>query len=230
MRKILQLLGLMLFCYASFGQDNRKGNYRVMVTPTQFIFNDYILSVEKWMGRHTLGLSLGYRPSTQDGGEVEGGSGLMGYYEHQNMWNELYNAGTIGLNSKYYFGESRKFFGELQLFYRNWWFDNKQAIYTNIEGYRFDGLRSEEQNVYGLKLMAGRSFRLIKGNRNALVVDIYAGIGVRYKTLWFETTEGMVGDKYFSYRVDTGHGINAGPQAGLKIGFERFINLSSTDK
>lgn len=222
MRKILQLLGLVLLCNASFGQDSLKGNYRIMVTPTQFIFNDYTLSVEKLMGRHTLGLSLGYKPSTKEGGEVKGGSGLFGYYEDQNMWNDLYNAATIGLNSKYYFGKKQKFFGELQLFYRNWWFDNKQAIYKNIEGYRFDGLRSEEQNVYGLKLMAGRSSRILKGDRNALALDFYAGIGLRYKTFWFKTAEGMVGDEYFGYRVDTGKRFNVGPQVGLKIGLERL--------
>lgn len=222
MIKILRLLGLVLLCNASFGQDSMKGNYRIMVSPTQFIFNDYTLSVEKLMGRHTLGLSLGFRPYSKGEGEVKGINGLMGDYEYQNMWNGLYNAGTIGINSKYYLGKKQKFFGELQLFYRNWWFDNKQAVYDNIEGYRFDGLRSEEQNVYGLKLLAGRSSRLITGDRNALVLDFYAGIGIRYKTFWFKTDGGMVNDEYFGYRVDTGKRLNVGPQAGVKIGLERL--------
>lgn len=222
MGKITGILALVILCGVSFGQDRLKGNYRIMVNPTQFIFNDYNLQVEKRMGRHSLGLILGYRPAVKKGGEINGVVGMLGDYEYQNMWNGLYNAATIGLNSKYWLGKKQRNYGELQLFYRNWWFDNKNASFQNKEGYRFDGLRSEEQNVYGLKLMIGRSYRIIKGNRNAMVLDIYAGLGLRYKTLWFETTEGMVDDEYYGYRVDTGHRWNLGPQGGLKIGFERY--------
>lgn len=222
MRQSLLAISLIFLCFSLFGQDSQTRNYRVMITPSQFIFNDYSISAEKFFGRHTIGLTLGYKPSTKSSGEVSGGAGLFGAYEDQNMWNGLYDAVTIGLNSKYYFGKENRFYGDFCLFYRNWWFENKYARYDNVEGYRFDGLRTEEQNVYGLKLLIGYSTYILKRNRNSIVIDFYAGIGVRNKSLWFRTYEGLVYETYHDFYSERRNHFSVGPQAGFKIGYQRM--------
>lgn len=222
MRQILLVVGFIFLCSHLFGQDIQKRNYRVMITPSQFIFNDYSISAEKFFGRHTIGLTLGYRPSTKSGGEIHGGSGTFGYYEDQNMWNDLYEAATIGLNSKYYFGKKNRYFTDFCLFYRNWWFENKYAKYDNIEGYRFDGLRTEEQNVYGLKLLLGYSTYIFKGNRNSIVMDFYAGIGFRNRDFSFKTFDGFVNDIHHDFFNESRSQLSVGPQGGLKIGYQRM--------
>jgi hypothetical protein len=222
MRQAFLLVSFIFLGYHLLGQDNLNRNYQIMVTPSQFFFNDYSISAEKFFGRHTIGLTLGYRPSTKSGGEIHGGSGLYGIYEDQNMWNGLYQAATIGLISKYYFGKRDRSFVDVGLFYRNWWFEKKYARYENMEGYRFDGLRTEEQNVYGLKLMVGHSTYLLKGNSNSLIIDFYAGIGIRNKSLWFRTYDGMVDDTYYDFYNEKRSHLSVGPQAGIKIGYQRM--------
>lgn len=222
MRQTFLLLGFIFLCYHLFGQDSLKRNYQITITPGQFIFNDYSITAEKFFGRHTLGLTLGYRPSTKSGGEITGGTGMFGDYENQNMWNGLYDAVTIGLNSKYYFNKKNRFFGDVGLFYRNWWFENKYAKYDNIEGYRFDGLRTEQQHVYGLKLLIGYSTYLLKGNSNSIILDFYGGIGLRNKELWFKTYDGLVGETHYDFLDEKRNVFSIGPQAGFKIGFQRM--------
>lgn len=220
MKQALLILGCILLSYNLIGQDTLKRNYRVLITPSQFVFNDYSIVVEKFFGRRSLGLTIGYKPSTKAGGEILGvGHGLFGVYEDQNMWNGLYNAATISLNSKYYFGKKSRFFGDVCLFYRNWWFENKYARYDNDEGYRFDGLRSEKQDVYGVKLLVGYSTFMIKRNINSMVIDFYVGIGLRNKSVWFKTLEGLVYETYHENFNEKRNSFSIGPQAGFKIGY-----------
>lgn len=138
------------------------------------------------------------------------------------MWNGLYEAVTIGLNSKYYFGKGRRFYGDFGLFYRNWWFENKYAKYDNVEGYRFDGFWTEEQNVYGMKLLAGYSTYILKGTSNSIIIDFYAGIGLRNKSLWFQTFDGLVNDTHCDFYNERRNHFSVEPQAGFKVGYQRM--------
>lgn len=205
--------------HSSMAQDTTlQARFRIMTTPTEFIGLNFPLTIEKIVGRHAFALTLAYRPSTQSSGEVQGGKGSMGGYDIQNFTNYLYNAVTIGIGTKYYIPQWYNFFFETDVFYRHWWFDDKYASYPNVEGYRFNGRRTESQNVYGIKLLGGRSFEIKSNSRIKFVVDIYAGLGLRYRTHVYETFDGTVNDTYYLYLKETGNDFYPTPQFGLKVG------------
>ncbi|MES2734616.1 MAG: hypothetical protein V4714_22905 [Bacteroidota bacterium] len=202
----------------SFGQDSTRTKYRITVTPTQFVLLDFPLSIERVFKRHTLGLTIAYRPSTKNSGEVHGGAGLAGGYKDQNFRNPMYDATTVGLNSKYYFNKKKHLFLDATVFYRYWWFDKKDCEYKNIEGYRFKGTRTERQQVVGFKLLFGRSFQPKTKSKIKPIIDLYCGMGMRYKTYVFETFDGTVSDAYYTYYKETGGGWLPSIQAGVKLG------------
>lgn len=223
MKQTLLILSFIFINTCLSGQDTLNRHYRILITPSQFIFNDYSISAEKFFKGRTIGITLGYKPSTKSGGEISGGHGLLGIYKDQNMWNGLYEAVTFGINSKYYFKRNKRFFGDLALFYRYWWFEKKYAKFDNVEGYRFDGLRTEQQNVVGMKLLAGYSTYILKGNKGSIIIDFYVGIGLRYKSLWFRTYDGFIYKTYHDFYSERSNHFSVGPQAGFKIGYK--INL-----
>ena len=188
------------------------------IKPTEWIW----LNFETYAGIGTkkarYGILLSYRPSTQNSGEVHGaGTGAAGGYGHRFM-NNLYNSYTLGLYQKTYLNESQ--FLEADIFYRNWYFKNKQGKYDNVEGYRFDGPRTENVNVYGLKLLFGETFILThKKRRYRPYFDLYFGAGIRRQKEMYETFNGYVGDVYYDYKKDVFYHTWVTPQAGIKFGF-----------
>lgn len=204
----------------SHAQDTTlHATFRVMTIPSQFVVLDFPLIIEKIVKRHSIGILLSYRPSTQNSGEIRGsGSGMYGDYIYETFQNKLNNGVTIGVSTKYYMPQWYNLFFEGDLFYRYWWFENKDCYYNNVEGYRFDGIRTESQNVYGLKLLIGRSFELKSNAKVKFLLDIYGGVGIRYRTYVYETVDGTVNDQYYSYLRETGTNITPSLQLGIKVG------------
>lgn len=213
----------------SFAQDTMQVKYRITILPSQFLFYDFPLTIERVYNRTSLGVIISYRPSTQNGGEISGGHGLFGYYLDNNFQNKLYNSYTVGFNTKYFLNKIKTFFLEGELFYRYWWFDNKNCYYPNVEGYRFDATRTERQNVYGFKLLLGNSMQLKTKSKVKPILDVYVGVGFRYKTYVFETYNGTINNIYYSYKKETGDnwgdahqrvslGMPFSIQCGIKIG------------
>jgi len=203
----------------SFGQDSTRVKFKIMTQPTQFLSNDFPLIFEKVFKRSALGLTIAYRPSTQNSGKIKSyGYGLAGIYWYQNFTNDLYNAVTVGVNSKYFIVKKYNLFIEAHLFYRYWWFNNKYAEFDNMEGYRFKATRTERQNVYGLKILFGNSFQFKTKSKIKPIIDLYCGFGVRYKTWKFETFNGTIRDDYYTYKKETGNYWMPTLQGGLKIG------------
>ncbi|MEO6903409.1 MAG: hypothetical protein ABI315_09655 [Bacteroidia bacterium] len=211
-----------LSCNFSFGQDSTEVKFRITTTPIQLFFYDFPLNFEKSFKKYTVGVIASYRLSTRNSGRVSGGAGLLGGYRTQNFWNPLYNAFTIGLNSKYYFVKEKHDFIESILFYRYWWFNNKDCEYDNVEGYNFQGTRTERQDIFGLKLLYGHSFTIkIKSNVKP-IIDLYVGLGLRYITYKFETVNGKVKDIYYDYKQDIGNSWAPTFHFGLKLGLGIF--------
>lgn len=202
-------------------QSDTIESLRISTIPVQYFFLDFPFIIEKSYQRHTLGVLISYRPSTKSSGEIPGITGLGGEYIYQNYWNPLYNGVTAGFVSKYYLSEKRKSFLEADLFYRFWWFNNKDAIFDNVEGYRFEGTRTERQHIAGLKLLFGSSKKLPSKSRYQPFLDTYFGLGVRYKYYQFETYDGFVWDQYYDYKKDQGNlwlpSIHVGVRIGLNM-------------
>lgn len=219
MKKIFLLTAFLCTMNLAHAQDTTlHATFRVMTIPSQFVVLDFPIVIEKIIKkRHSIGLLFSYRPSTQNSGEIRAG-GAGSDYVYQNFQNKMNNAVTVGLSTKYYMPQWYNLFFEADLFYRYWWFENKDCYYNNVEGYSFDGIRTEHQNVYGLKMLIGRSFELKSNAKVKFVLDIYGGLGMRYRTYTYETVDGTVNDQYYPYLKETGTNFSFSPQIGIKIG------------
>ena len=162
----------------------------------QLFFVNLNVAVERTVPYGSHGVLLAYRPSLRSGGEVGGLQGQFGSYGNQNSWNWLYQSFTIGSTNTMWLGSSHSDFLRLDALYRRWWFDDKMARYENVEGYRFDGSRTERQDVIALKVLFGTPWkkRIGKGKRSWLIVENYYGLGIRWTTARFWTHTGTVGD------------------------------------
>lgn len=187
------------------------------IKPTEAVFLNFEVNAAIGNKKTRYGILLSYRPSTQDSGLAKnGGSGAAGGYGH-NHYNKLYNSFTVGFYRKSYFGESLGFW-EVDIFYRNWSFKDKQARFET-KGYSFQGVRTENVNVYGLKILMGQTFFLTrKDKRLRLYGDIYAGAGIRYKQGYYKTSDGYVNDVYYDYIKEKYSEIWPSPQLGIKLG------------
>ena len=190
------------------GQDITKIKYQITTSPMQFVLNEYSLKIERFINNHSIGLKFGYRPSRNKLHEIN--QGLE--YFMQNYWNYLYNAYSIELNSKYYLKKKKNYFIDFSIFYRHWWFDNKYCEYYNEKGYFIKGIRTENQEVYGLKTQLGKTIYFKSGHLIKPLFDIYCGIGVRYKMCKFNLVTSSYNDtEYKNYLSPSIHfGVNFG--------------------
>ncbi|MBY0478223.1 MAG: hypothetical protein K2Q24_11290 [Chitinophagaceae bacterium] len=165
-----------------------------------------------------IGTLLAYRFSNQDSGKVgSAGSGLAGGYSWRYN-NNLYDSYTAGIYVKRYFGKTRYHFIQVDLFYRNWAFQNKPARYRD-ERYSFNGIRKENIDVYCIKLLVGKTYFLSKKNtKRRPYIDAYAGAGFRYQVENFETFNGEVNTVYFPYLKERNYNRWFTPQLGIKMG------------
>jgi hypothetical protein len=189
------------------------------IKPPEFVFLNFEINFAIG-NKNRYGIFLSYRPSTLDSGLIKGaGSGVAGGYGHPH-YNKLYTSYTLGLYKKKYLNKAFDLFLETDLFYRNWSFKNKQAEYRNAEGYRFKGLRTENVDVYGLKLLIGRTLLLTHTEKKIKpYLDIYFGAGIRFKRETYETFNGFVYDNYYSYKKDGFSHTWPTPHLGIKLGF-----------
>lgn len=225
MKKTLLLI-VVLYAHSLFSQEvqqpvgeTQHANIRITTTPFQFFFKEIPINIEKSFGKYTFGLLAAYRPSTSKGGVISGVNGLSGNYLHQNYWNHLYSGITVGANSKYFFKIFEKdWFIDTQVYYRHWWFENKECSYETAGDYKFNGLRTEQQDVFGIKALIGKTFVFDTGGKVKPIIDVYTGIGLRYKQWVFQTYNGTVNHKFYNYKEDKDNSLNPTLHLGVKIG------------
>lgn len=211
------LASLVVLSSQLYGQ--RVAELRLSTTELAFLHLETQVGIGTKKNR--FGLLISFRPSTQDSGRVRsGGSGAAGGYGHRYV-NRLYTAYTIGLYHKLHFGEEMAFFFETDVFYRNWHFDKKWAEYHDAEkeAHSFKGVRTENVDVYGLKLLLGKAVDIGRAKRRKFQpsLDVYAGLGVRYQEETFETFNGLVGGTFYPYRIDHKHHVWPSPHLGLRF-------------
>ncbi len=160
--------------------------YRLTCVPTQIVFLELPIALERQFGRHTIGITGSYRPDLVKSGAIAG----HGPYHLQNYWNFAYRTATGGLVHKYYLRDRFGLHLETQLLMRVWWFDEKEIRYEGDE--RFRGKRSELQQVAILKLLLGKSIIWHRKDAPSGVLEFFAGPSIRMKRLDFITHEGLV--------------------------------------
>lgn len=201
MRKTIALLASMALLEQTSAQEPKRA-WEITTDLVQLSFLNINVGVDWRLNKHSFGVSAAYRPSLKRSGSVQAViMGLGGDYFSQNSWNWLYESATIGVRYKIRPWPTRGIFWELDAFYRYWWFDQKRSYFDNVESYNFDGLRSERQQVQGIKLLLGSRLFVNKQpqRRNRLILEGFVGPSCRWKTIQFTTHEGMVSD---SYRTD----------------------------
>lgn len=202
-----------------FQQGKAQRIIELGIKPTELIFLNTEVNFAMGNMKNRYGVFLSYRPSTQNSGLIKsGGSGAAGGYGH-NHFNKLYTSYTLGVYQKIYFKRTENFFLETDIFFRNWDFEKKLAKFSDAEGYRFNGLRTEHVNVYGLKVLAGKTFFLKqKSVKYKVYLDVFAGFGIRYKESNYETFKGYVYDIYYDYKKEMFTYFQPTPQLGVKLG------------
>ncbi len=69
----------------------------------------------------------------------------------------------------------------------------------------FDVIRTERINVYGLKATYGLTREFSRSMTRARVLySIYGGIGLRYKSFWYESRDGSIGGTPIDYVLEQG--------------------------
>lgn len=210
---------ILTICCLGFLQGNSQRVYEIGIKPTEFAFLNFETNFAIGNKKTRYGIFLSYRPSTQDSGLIKaGGSGAAGGYS-QPHFNKLYTSYTLGLYQKTYLNKALNLFLETDIFYRNWGFQNKPAEYKNVEGYRFRGVRTENIDVYGLKLLLGKTLLLSRKDKQLKpYIDVYAGAGIRYREETFETFNGFVRDEFHTYKKEKFSSTLPTPHLGLKLG------------
>ncbi len=83
------------------------------------------------------------------------------------------------------------------------------------------GIRTERQNVYGTKILFGNTFLFNPNKKINPLIDIYLGVGLRYKMCKFETFDGTFqGQYYSSYDLENKNLWLPSLHLGLKVGLE----------
>lgn len=220
MLRDLAFMGLALVPICTFCQQDSVPTWRVSSEMLQLFFVNVNVAVERAVPYGCHGVILAFRPSLRAGGEVGGLQGQFGDYRNQNSWNWLYQSFTIGSTNTLWLGRDQREFLRIDALYRRWWFDDKVARYENDEGYRFDGFRTERQDVFALKVLYGPGLkrRWGKGKRTWLIIESYCGLGIRWSTARFRTHFGVVGDLNREAYAETFRSFEPSLHTGFRLG------------
>ena len=215
--KLLAFVVFVLIHLASVAQS-AVPKWRISTNPMQYYFTGANIAVERVRPKFILGADLSYKPSFCDGCEVYGGIGLVGNYEHQNLWNDNYQSLSFSLYPKFLF--STGVYVSPQPFIRYWWFNQKHVEFRNVEAYHFTGLRNEQQKIVGLRLLIGAVEWKKEIKNMTLFIDASGGPGAFVSWQEFETFNGYVWDQYYPYLKEHRKGAGLSAHFRLQIGFE----------
>ncbi len=235
MRHIIFAFFLCLFSLNQYAQTNNYSDKRligdgVYILPSQLIFPEIILTYEHFIKEKvSLSYSLGYKIPTGTGSKFEPfGNGLIADYEYQYMFNKFSNAIYFSIAPSYFIGTKRNYFVQCELFNRFYWIDNKQFSFDNDEIEKFDCVRSERNNVTGLKLLLGLNKQILISNSLFFNTIFYGGFGLRFKVYHYENVNNKIIDSnnnvsFIPFQEDNGSLIAPSIQLGIKIGLAKRI-------
>lgn len=205
----------------SYSQGDSIHKFSVAAQPMQILFGEIPVSLSRNYLRHSFGLQLAYRI---------GGLSLdnaVGYYiGYKNRYlTAMSKAATIGLSSRYYTSSKRRGYWEAQIFFRRWWFRNKFYEAGHPKD-RYRNISSLDMEVWGAKILYGKTVYYKTKNRNDFFVNCYIGLGFRRywsieKGLKSEFYNGSGSwSRYFEFSEFNGDKILVSPQLGFSVGFD----------
>ena len=183
MRFFSFLLLMFTFCpKTNNAQKNQTGKYAITTQPLQFLCRDVPITFERIYPKHTLGFSLGYR---FDSRSYENPVGIIRYIagSEREFTSPRFKGITLGVNSKIFLDKQRIFYLDGHLFYRYWWFDNREyesGFSNGGASYRY--ITSAQTNVFGAKLLFGMKESFLKRRIKRPFCYYYIGLGYRFKS------------------------------------------------
>lgn len=219
---------LALLCFMLVGTSSASGQVRrpispprqLSIQPLQLFFREAVVAYE-WPvhQRVSLQLGLGYRFNNPSAGP-DFSSGINNAYDWRFMFNPHHQAVKLSFGPIFYLNRPRSTYVQLDYFFRHWWVTNRRMRVDRIEpGTQYDVDRTERINVYGLKVLFGVVGQL--GPSTGLVsipYTIFGGVGVRYKTAWYESRNGLVDEAPVDYLLEQRQLFSPSVHLGARTG------------
>ena len=198
----------------------------IYLLPTQLVFPEILLTYEHFVKDDlSLSFSMGYKFPTGSGDTLEAfGSGLLAEYENQYMFNEYLHGMYLSVAPSFYFSDTRNFYWSPELFYRYYWCNDKRLYFDNVETDRFNSIRSEQNHVIGLKLLAGYNSKIDISEKCAIAFKFFGGLGTRYKIYKYENVDNVMEDgTTVPYEMEQGTAVwPVAIQLGVKAGLSNL--------
>lgn len=229
---ILSNILIIAFLRLSAQDDNQQRNEFLRsafyISPTQLIFPEILVTYEHLLNnKFSLSYSLGYKIPIGKGNKFEPfGDGAFAAYEYQYLFNKFSNAVYISIAPSYFLGEKRKYFIQCELFNRFYLLERKQLSFDNVETYRYNSIRSERNNVTGLKILFGRNKSFNFSKSLVLNIKLFSGLGLRCKIYHYENVNNIETDSgnneiIIPYEEENGTMITPSFHLGAKIGISK---------
>jgi len=178
---------------AAFGQDATGFRHSFSTEVFQSAMRHFQVRGYRCGGRVSFGLHAGYRPTFGDRTNIREMVGLFSGHTLNNHFNGVYQAVTAGPIIRYHLGKDRRGFLEMELLYRHWWYHRRYVAFDGWSS-QFEGIRTERQNVYAVKLLWGgySLTRLRVGPGGRVLFEGFGGIGWRWKDMAWTMHEGTL--------------------------------------
>ena len=217
------LIAILIFIsFKMFSQTDSTHSHKIFsLNLTQFVLPELRLTYERSISKRiNLAYSAGFRLQQKNAVNIFVGN-KMPYLGFAPMTNRHYYGIYASVMPKLKILRSERAFACLE-FYNNFqWFNNRHAIYTNVEGTDegFDAIRIERVNTTGLKFlvetMIGGEEKLFNSR---LWLSLFGGIGGLFRYYQFESSNGTLRDKPIVGVIkERGHLFYPSIHVGIKL-------------
>ena len=197
MKQILITI-LLFISFKAFSQTDTTLSHKIFsLNLTQFVLPEMRLAYERPINKRiNLAYSAGFRLQQKNALEIHAGAGSS-YMGFTPIINKHYYGIYTSVMPKLKILRSEKVFLCLELYNNFQWFNNRHAIYSNVEkiGSSFDAIRTERVNTTGLKFLVetiiGGEEKIFKSR---LWLSLFGGIGGLFRYYQFESSNGTLGD------------------------------------
>jgi hypothetical protein len=196
--------------------------YDFFIKPLRLFSGEFVGGYEKIFNENiSTSLLFSYKLAVKKTDKTVNGwcRGACGDYKFQNSVNHHYNALGVGLAPSFYV-LFPNFYISPEVGYKYWWFDRKQVLFDNAEGYSFDALRTEKANDLVLKLSIGFTYEQPQWRfKNKIpIFNVYGGLDYRSRNFTYESWGGTVNDEPNIYKIEKGNQKMVFPFVGFSVG------------
>ena len=221
MKQILITI-LIFISIKMFSQTDSTPSHKIFsLNLTQFVLPEMRLTYERSISNEiNLAYSAGFRFQQKNALDIHAGAG-SNYMGFTPTINKHYYGIYTSVMPKLKILRSEKVFLCLELYNNFQWFNNRHAIYSNVEkiGSSFDAIRTERVNTTGLKFLVetiiGGEEKIFKSR---LWLSLFGGIGGLFRYYQFESSNGTLGDKPIVGVIkESGHLFYPSIHVGIKL-------------